>query len=75
MFAVILDQKSPVVVRWLPHRGHRSMEASLVELSVKTCLSRDELVLCQFEAQVYDEILRREPASTSSAALLRGESC
>ena len=58
------------------HRGHRSVEASLVELSVKThVLSRDELVLCQFEAQVYDEILRREPASTSSAALLRCEPC
>ena len=37
---IILDQKSPVAVRWLPpHRGRRSVEASLVELSLKTHLS------------------------------------
>ena len=40
------------------------MEASLVELSRKTrFLSCNELLLCHFEAQGYDESLRRESAS------------
>ena len=38
-FAVISDLKSPVVVRWLPHRGRRCVGASLVELSRKTHFS------------------------------------
>ena len=33
--AFILDQKSPAAVRWLPRRGRRSVEASLVQLSHK----------------------------------------
>ena len=37
---IILDQMSPVAVRWLPpHRGRRSVEARLVELSPKTLFS------------------------------------
>ena len=39
VFAVISDQKSLVVVRWLPHRGRRCVGASLVELSRKTHFS------------------------------------
>ena len=48
LFVVILDQKSPAAVRWLPpHRGRRSVEASLVELTLTqdTFVSRDELVV------------------------------
>ena len=42
-----LRQKSPVAVRWLPpHRGRRSVEASLVELSLKTHLSVATSSLC-----------------------------
>ena len=36
MLAVILDQKSPAAVRWLPHREGRCVEASLVQFSHKT---------------------------------------
>ena len=37
---IILDQKSPMAVRWLPpHRGRRSEEARLVELSPKRLFS------------------------------------
>ena len=44
---IILDQKSPVAVRWLPpHRGRRSVKASLVELSLKTHLSVAMSWLC-----------------------------
>ena len=45
LLAVILDQKSPAAVRRLPpHRGRRSVEASLVELTLTqdTFVSRDE---------------------------------
>ena len=44
---IILDQKSPVAVWWLPpHRERRSVEASLVELSLKTHLSVATSSLC-----------------------------
>ena len=45
--AVILDQKSLAAVRWLPpHCGRRSVEASLVVLSLKTHLSVATSSLC-----------------------------
>ena len=48
LFLVIIsDQKSHVAVRRLPpHRGRRSVEASLVELSLKTLLSVATSSLC-----------------------------
>ena len=36
LLAVILDQKSPAAVRWLPHRERRCVEASLVQFSHNT---------------------------------------
>ena len=46
-FVIILDQKSLVAVRRLPpHRGRRSVEASLVELSLKTQLLVATSSLC-----------------------------
>ena len=58
---IILDQKSLVAVRWLPpHRGRRSVEASLVELTLTqdTFVSRDELVVVSFRSTS----LRRDSA-------------
>ena len=46
VFAVILDQKSLVVVRWLPHRGRRCVGASFVEFSLKTHFSVAMSWLC-----------------------------
>ena len=43
VFAVISDQKSPVVVRWLSLRGSEPCGT----LTQDTFLSRDELVLCE----------------------------
>ena len=48
LLAVILDQKSPAAVPWLPpHRERRCVEASLVELILTqdTFGSRDEFVV------------------------------
>ena len=40
VLVIILDQKSPVAVRWLPpHRGRRAVEASFVVSSYKTHFS------------------------------------
>ena len=70
---IILDQKSPCgssvasAASWASLRGGELCWT----LTQDTFVSRDELALCHFEAQVYDVSL---PASIS-AALFRGELC
>ena len=68
VFAVISDQKSPVVVRWLPHRGRRCVAASLVELSRKTHFSVAMSSLC-VKPQTPREMDKKHGNSSARAAL------